>query len=163
MQLRAQLSLHEMRLYLKKWMVAYVSMKCDRSLVPCAGCAGRRVFSTRNVPQTAFEEPCPDHDPQVSTRPEPQFPTLPLGRFAAQLLELQLPLPCQPPGEAPSTLPFPAVEPAPAAGAVRIRLQVHEARPRSQKYRAGSHAASITSMPKTPFQLQALNRFKRAA
>src|SRR5271157_5202788 len=74
MQLRAQLSLHEMRLYLKKWMVAYVSMKCDRSLVPCAGCAGRRVFSTRNVPQTAFDELCPDHDPQVGIPPGTSIP-----------------------------------------------------------------------------------------
>jgi hypothetical protein len=33
------------------------------------------------------------------------------------------------PGKAPSTLLFPAAEPAPAAGAVRIPLQVHKVRP----------------------------------
>src|ERR1035437_1118767 len=58
--------------------------------------------------------------------------------------------PSSPQAKVPWTFPFPAIEPAPAAGADRIRLQVHEARAPYEKNRAGSHAISIPSMRRTP-------------
>ena len=67
------------------------------------------------------------------------------------------------PGKAPSILLFPAAASAPAAAPVRIRLQVHEARPPKEEYPPCKPPRINNFHAGTPFQLQALNRFNRAA
>ena len=79
----------------------------------------------------------------------------PTGRHPANQIS-----PSISPGKAPSTLLFPAAEPAPAAGAVQIRPQLHEARPLRRISRWKPLRINKLQWRKS-FQFQALNRFQR--